>query len=256
MDALVIRVGALGDVVAAEPFVRALKQQRGFESVYVKADDYAEVFWSHPVAELGPPPGPCETFDLTGVYEKYLSEQIQITDAYLFQFGLSLPPPEVLPRLYLVEEEKEYARELLGEGDWVVMEIGYPGGPLDRGFWPFDTWRPVFQAVKDMGFNIVYVGRREEVGVGHEVDLDMRRKTSLRQLFAIINHCKYFLGMDSGPMHVSQALRVKGLGVFNPRQPAHCIIPPGSCIFPVHIGCHEEFHHDQVIDAFRKVVRP
>jgi ADP-heptose:LPS heptosyltransferase len=253
MDALVIRVAALGDVVAAEPFVRALTRQRGFENIYVKADIYAEVFWNHPVAKLCPPPGPCETFDLTGVYEKYLSNQVQMTAAYLSHFGLRLPGSEMLPRLHLVDEEKAYAQWLLGEGDWVVMDMGYPGGPLDRGFWPFDAWMPVFQAVKDMGFKIVYVGGRTEFGLGPQVDLDIRRKTTLRQLFAVINHCKYFLGMDSGPMHVAEALGVKGLGIFNPRHSANCIIAPGSCIFPIHMGCHEPFRHDEVIQGFSKL---
>src|SRR5438309_4654001 len=63
-DALIVRVGALGDTIAAEPFVRAVWQQRGFENVYVRADSYAEVFWNHPVAKPGPAPGPCEIFEI------------------------------------------------------------------------------------------------------------------------------------------------------------------------------------------------
>jgi ADP-heptose:LPS heptosyltransferase len=253
-DALVIRAGALGDTIAAEPFVRALGQQRGFGNIYVRADSYAEVFWNHPVAKLGLPPGPCATFDLTGVYEKYIPQQIQMTDAYLHHFGLKAPAPEVLPRLYLLEAEKAYAQEVLGDGDWVVVDLGYPGGPLDRGFWAFDVWLPVLQAVKDMGFGIVAVGGRATCRLRPPVDIDLKRKTTLRQLFAVVNRCQYFLGMDSGPMHVAQALGVQGVGVFNPRHPASCILSSGSSIVPIHMGCNEEFRPDDLIRTFRAMV--
>ena len=132
--------------------------------------------------------------------------------------------------------------------------MGYAGGPLDRGFWPFDSWRPILGAVKDMGYQIVTVGRRATIVAGPPVDLDLSRKTTLRQLFAIVNHCRYFLGMDSGPMHVAQALGVRGLGVFNPRHPAPCIIPAGSGITPVHVGWNEELRPDVLIHSFQAVV--
>lgn len=49
--------------------------------------------------------------------------------------------------------------------------------------------------------------------------ISMAGKATLRQTMALIKRCSLFISVDSGPMHVAQALGVPTVALFGPSDP-------------------------------------
>ncbi len=49
--------------------------------------------------------------------------------------------------------------------------------------------------------------------------INLSGKTNLKELFALVKHCKLFISNDTGPMHVAAAQGVKTIGIFGPNLP-------------------------------------
>lgn len=247
-SALVSRTMALGDVICAEPVVRALKN-KGYKHISFLSENYQEVFHNHPfLIPAYDLPQPCCHFDLDGKYERKL--ELYIVDAYLDAFGLTLPSAEKKPRIYLSDKEINWGRNALGTGRCALLDIGRPSGALGRGFWEFRDWLPVCKSLKQRGFRIVVVGNYLSMGVVVDrsyVDYDLRGKTNLRELFAVINAADLFVGVDSGPMHAAQALGVKGVAIFNPSHPAPSLLHPDTTIIPIHVARTEPLDIDRIL---------
>jgi ADP-heptose:LPS heptosyltransferase len=250
--ALIIRRSCLGDVLCAEPFIAALRKA-GYQQIHFEADTYSEVIANHPHLTPGKPEGEFDTFDLTNVYELRL--QMLMIDAYLEPFGLQLSEEEKKPTIYLTEEEKKYAENKLGNDNWVVLDISYPGGPLGRAHWPISYWEPILEFLKSQGYKILWISHNRAAQPSSIVDLDIRGFTTLRELFALIHRCKLFLGMDSGPMHVAQAFDVPGVGVFNPIHPATSLLLPGTKIHPVHRVHGGDIGSDEIIQIYKNLTK-
>ncbi len=95
-------------------------------------------------------------------------------------------------------------------------------------------------------------------------------KTSIRQMVALISQCKATIANDSGPMHLSAAIKVPTLGIFGPTNPyAHA--PFGkNCSFvrkddleciqcnllvcPRNHECMLELDANEVVNEFSKIV--
>lgn len=249
--ALIIRRSCLGDVLCAEPFIQALRK-KGYEQIYFEADTYAEVVANHPHLTPGKPEGGFDTFDLTDGYE--LKLHMLMIDAYLEPFGLHLTDQEKKPTIYLTDEERKYAESKLGDDKWVVLDISYPGGPLGRAHWPISCWESILGFLKSQGFKVLFVSHNRAAFGSYMVDLDLRGFTTLRELFALVSRCKLFLGMDSGPMHVSQAFGVPGVGVFNPIHPSTSLLLPNTTIRPVHRSQGQDIGSDEIIQLFKEIL--
>jgi len=256
MDALIIRKGALGDVINSEPFIRALS---GYKQIAFEAGLYSEVFENHPLlVQKSSLRGRIKEFDLTGVYEKDLTTNVCV--AYLQRFGLSMSDVDRKPRLYLTEEEKNWAKVFM-PGKWALFDMSYPGGSLNRGFWEFSDWRPACEFMKSKGFKIVYIGGGPYQGFlsldlnvdSAVIDLDLRGKTTMRQMFSVVSNCSAFLGLDSGPMHCCQAFNIPGVAIFNTLHPAKFLINPISSIVPIHATLGDPFPTDDLLNELEKL---
>ena len=237
MDALIVRHSCMGDIICAEPVARLMKKL--YESVSFDAGPYAEIFENHPDLTDISLLKEHQIFDLTHVYERKLS--IPIIQAYLEEFGRSASDEERKPQLFVTDSERRWGKMML-PGRWAIIDLGYPGGALQRGFWEFDCWKPLCEFVRSKGFNILYIGGGLHAGIKtlyipidqSFIDLDMRGLTTIRQLFSLIANCSLFFGVDSGPMHIAQAFGVPGVAIFKHTHPSHLILNTNSSILPVH----------------------
>jgi len=95
-------------------------------------------------------------------------------------------------------------------------------------------------------------------------------KTSVSEMSALINNCSLVIANDSGPMHISAALRIPTLGLFGPTDPKkhgpysdksdyviksdlHCIIC-NKLTCPYNHECMKELPTDEVVKKVKKLL--
>ncbi|WP_303722511.1 lipopolysaccharide heptosyltransferase II [Malonomonas rubra] len=136
--------------------------------------------------------------------------------------GLGIEGGDDRLSLALSAEEEKGASVLLGTGPWIAVNPGASYGAAKR-------WIPErFAAVADslaaeFGVQIVLTGGPGETEIGRDIEQAMQRtplnligRTSVRELMAILNHCRLVVTNDSGPMHIAAAFGVPIVAVFGP----------------------------------------
>lgn len=94
--------------------------------------------------------------------------------------------------------------------------------------WPVDRWRLVARALDSAGAEVVGVGARDRLGVGH----DLVGRLTIRETAAVLGTCDLFVGNNSGPFHYAQAAGVPCVVLFSLALPRR-FIHPGAVVFPV-----------------------
>jgi len=251
MKAFIIRRVAIGDVLFAEPTIRALGAI-GYDQIFISTR-YPEIFKNHPLVTgfREEKPSNSRTFNLTDAYEASKGLAIR---SYLIKFRLHLPELELTPRIFLSSKEKKYGFSILHPDEkWVGVDTGKrpPKIPRKKQSWSKDEWQPILQIIKGAGYKLVIVGNK-----GHDIppldnqDLDLRDQTTLRQLMSIINAANMFLGVDSAPLHIANSLGTDSIGLFGDVSP-NSRIPPFSKIIPVRVN--EQLNPKPILEAFQKL---
>ena len=120
----------------------------------------------------------------------------------------------------LTPDEQAGALQRLGAGEWVAVNPGASYGAAKR-------WIPErFAAVADglaseFGVRIVLTGGPGEIEIGRDIaqamqsaPLNLIDQTSVRELMAVLNHCRLVVTNDSGPMHLAAAFNVPLVAIF------------------------------------------
>jgi GT2 family glycosyltransferase/ADP-heptose:LPS heptosyltransferase len=124
--------------------------------------------------------------------------------------------------------------------DYIVVHAGRTDMWVGRN-WKTENWTEIARRLKAEGHKIVLVGNQKDFEL--PFNIDMRGKTTATQLATVIKNAKFFLGIDSFPMHVAQALEKDGIVFFGSVSPDRILIP-NSKIRPIFaknlpcIGCH------------------
>jgi len=229
---LIGRIGCRGDVLVASAIMPALKKKfpesqiyfltefpaslKGNQYLYkpLKLNNYKEcepydlILNLDDVYELRPETSMLQAFsDLA---------QVPIEDCELF---LQCDPFDI-PENYIVFH--------VGKTNWAGRN------------WHVDKFNQIGRRLKNLDYNIVCVGDQEDNCI--ECDVDLRNKTNVWELATLIKNAKLFVGIDSFPMHVSQAVKTHGVCFFGSVKPELRII--GSYIKGVIaknldcLGCH------------------
>lgn len=103
-----------------------------------------------------------------------------------------------------------------------VVHFDYRRSAFEGRGLPYETYREAVRALLAMGIAVSVVGEAADgadfAADGLEVG-DLRGKTDLQQLFATIAAADLFVGIDSGPLHIAQALGVPAFGIFGATHP-------------------------------------
>lgn len=98
-------------------------------------------------------------------------------------------------------------------GTWVTVHAG--GQKSARNYaW----WKDVVRNLRVNGIKVRQVGASDDVAVG-EVDLDLRGKVGHGALAGVIADSAAFMGIDSYPMHVADAIGVQTVAIFGSSYP-------------------------------------
>lgn len=140
---------------------------------------------------------------------------------------LGIPISDSSPMLYLSPAELESAHQLLNSFGFspeknIIVGIN-PGAAYGSAkCWEPDRFRGVTERLlQDPRVAILYFGDNNGAslvneichGIGDKV-INLAGKTTIRELMALIKLCSVFLTNDSGPMHITAALKVPLVALF------------------------------------------
>ncbi|MFH1458861.1 MAG: glycosyltransferase family 9 protein [Candidatus Omnitrophota bacterium] len=144
------------------------------------------------------------------------------------------------PEIFLTKKEKDKAQEFLKENNFVVNKAerikqklvgvvpfggGSWGSDAKNKQWPIERFISVIKRInQDFNARIILFGSglerqkaQELVTQAAEVKIiNAVGKTSLRELFGLIECCDLVLANDSGPLHAATALGIKTVSIYGP----------------------------------------
>jgi len=95
--------------------------------------------------------------------------------------------------------------------------------------WPKEKFAKLIdKLVSEKNVNIILVGGKNDSALNESIIklvtnkekvFNFAGKTSVKQLFALVEKCEVFISNDTGPMHVAAAQDVKTIGLFGPNTP-------------------------------------
>jgi ADP-heptose:LPS heptosyltransferase len=137
--------------------------------------------------------------------------------------GTRIESADFQPELWLTESDRAAARKLLGNAglDPTQNPIAaiLPGAAWKGREWPTDGFAEVAnRIVERYGIKILILGSRADESVASNVASTMRApcvnlvgKTRLRELAALLESCAFYIGNETGPLHMAVAAGIPTL---------------------------------------------
>lgn len=221
-NVLVVRAGALGDVILTTPIIKRLYGEGWSVDVTTecvevfKNNPYVhEIFnenWGNPILtyELKKLNRPVNIIDLDLAYEK--NPKMHIIDAYSLEaFGDTKTEKQTY--LYLTEEGGKKAKELLqGFRSFICIHMGVG---WENRTWPYKSWE-AFISKFPVSVSTVLVGSGKDFSIEwlKTNHLNLLGKTDYHTLCSVIERAKLFIGSDSAPLHIAQSFGVPSIGLY------------------------------------------
>jgi heptosyltransferase-2 len=172
--------------------------------------------------------------------------------AALRALGLRLDLPAPLPRLAVDPEAAAWADGWLAAQGWTGSEPLLAVSP--GAAWATKRWPHLAACLREVAgdgkVRLLLLGSRAEAplldalcaGLGELAPRPLRADADtgdLRRLAALIARCTHFLGHDSGPMHVAEALGLPLTALFGPTVRAFGFYPQsaGATVFERDLAC-------------------
>jgi len=256
---LITRRGAMGDVLLVTPVIRTLKKKFPLSEIIFRTG-FPEMLARNPYVtrtEVGAGGSTDnayeERYNLDLAYEK--RPTMHVVDAYAEECGIKVDNyfPDIFPSI----DEERWAEAYLPKGRHFVA---FHPGPTA---WKGRNWTQAgFNAVIDYfrKENVFTVALGGPGGWQLKADLDLRGRTTVHSLYALLKRAALFVGIDSMPMHIAIAANIPVVAVFGCISPEYRL-PPGlgymrgamanvGCL-----GCHHYLPAPRVTsDCFRERV--
>lgn len=105
-----------------------------------------------------------------------------------------------------------------------------PGAGWDSKLWPADRFGRVVRGLGErfqLPTVVAWSGRRElawaeQIVAGSGGHAVLAPPTDLDELTALLRRARFFLGSDTGPMHMAAAVGTRCVGLFGPTRPSDC----------------------------------
>lgn len=135
-----------------------------------------------------------------------------------------------LESLYVSSPDKLYVKRLLPSYPLKKKVICLAPGVAESAksrMWASERWAKLADIfIKEYHASVMFVGTTEDQPLIVEIQhammhkaIDLSGKTTLKQLFYLVQRCTLFIGCDSGPIHIASAQGVTTIGLFCPNTP-------------------------------------
>ena len=146
---------------------------------------------------------------------------LTVTEKNLTDFQLNIRP-----------EDEQFARQFLNSQG--VQDSDTLIGLNPGAAWPTKQWPPELFAqladrlIEENQAKIILFGGPSDLELTAAIEKNMQHtaissggKTTLKQLAALIKHCRVFVGSDTGPMHIAVAVKTPVVALFGPTDPGY-----------------------------------
>ncbi|CCB87493.1 MULTISPECIES: lipopolysaccharide heptosyltransferase II [Parachlamydia] len=208
------------------------------------------------------------------------SQHLVITYKMLL-LPLGIPVSNTVPKLYVTNQEKNNALEILSRNGLDSSQQILIGINPGAAYGSAKCWLPErFIAVtkrllEDPKVTILYFGDQAGASLVHQICqhfpervLNMAGKTSIRELMALMQECAVILTNDSGPMHMAAALGIPLVALFGSTSPiktgpmpqGKVIQHPVECspcykrVCPIDFRCMKKIEVEEVYQAVRQQI--
>lgn len=210
------RTAAFGDVLLTTPVIRALKAKHPLSLIYVETS-CPQIFDRNPHVKQAsrqiPKMADAMVFNLDMTYEA--KTNIHIVNAYAQKCSLGDDLSDNRTEFFPSGRDVIKAQELMpDDGKWAAIHAG-PSTWRSKE-WPQERWANVIEGLRGTGLKILLVGSH---GKPLPNELDMRGRTNIHEMAALIKRAALFIGLDSLPMHISQAVGTPTVGLFGVTDP-------------------------------------
>lgn len=257
---IVRRAAAWGDALLTTPVIRALKARNSMARIQVETI-CADVFNGNPdiayvARSINISSADTDDHNLNGIFE--MQPGRHIVDVFAETAGLKPGEYDRVTRMYPPQGDIEWAARQAC-GDWIALAPGPTTWRCKN--WPAERWQPVIDFIRQ-------TLKRPVVLVGGDAlpplsaDKDLRAKTTVGELAALLGKCGLFVGVDSFPIHAAQAMGCPVLGLFGITRPDllltdgsmwHAVTSPadhpGSGLRHKKAGLTHADHPDNPMDA-------
>jgi len=166
-------------------------------------------------------------------------------------------PEDTSLEVWTTAEDDRKARDVLAahgiaSGDLTIALA--PGARWEFRRWPADRFVELARWLQDAyDAKILILAGRSETALAAEIErelpsdrtVNLAGQTTMREMAAVLKSCRFFVGNDSGPMHVAVAAGVSAVGLFGPGEynrfkpwgPAHAVVQLGLTCNPCSQNC-------------------
>ncbi len=114
-----------------------------------------------------------------------------------------------MPKIYLNDNSKK-EKNLLSKDKWIAI---HTSKSWPNRTWPLPKWAELVSKLKNLKFKVVEIGNSSSLHI-YNVDLSLRGKLSVNGTAHLLKSCKAFIGIDSFPSHLAQALGIPSVILF------------------------------------------
>lgn len=221
---VVRRMAARGDVLLITPVLKQLALENPLSTIHVETA-FPEIFAGNPHVKSASS-SVQRGFDtryinLDMVYEQRV--KTHIVQAYADAAGVKLPE-KIITEIYFSPEDRAFAKAQLPKDKWCAVHAG-PTTWAGKN-WPIERWVELTRKIQStLKYKVVLIGHGETSMI--PCDRDLRGMTQVGQTAAVLKECKLFIGLDSFPMHIAQAVGCPTIGLFGVTLPEY-IMTDGS----------------------------
>lgn len=209
---MIVRHGALGDVILTEPIIRTLKEEESSRIIGVRTH-YPDVFKNNPyVDSVNELFSYDRLINLDLVYER--NPNIHIVDAYAAAAGVTIPDVEKQAVIYSTDAWWIRSTDSTDTKNKVVLHpaITWRSRTIET-----SVWLDVVKRLEKKGYFVQIVGSKIE---RQKIDTHgVFEDTDLHGLVAKIKTAVAFIGPDSGVLHVAGTTPTPIIGVFTSVRP-------------------------------------
>ena len=212
-------LGGLGDVIAAEPTIRYIKNKVFPEAdVWLMSRDWQA--YTHIEGMTIGAGYPCRDFDAVMEVNTHQVPWEQFGKYVPFQFthcadwvsfatvGRQLPDVDKQIKLSFSTEDVNKVYEICDDPHELVLV--HPGVGWETKTFPVTYWQKIIDELVMNGFKVGIIGKKvDDKHCVLEVDasecVDFRDKLNIKELFALISMSKILISNDSAPIHIAGA---------------------------------------------------